>query len=315
MKKSDLLKYLNDCKNLEVTYYFQCEEQQRLWQSMCNLGIQGRIDVPNRDIIARKVRDDIHNFFEDHGFGFIVVGIVAVIAIIVSLYIGISYDSIFAFIFFLVLLGMIIIPVSIALGLILLFICDIAVIPKIDKQYELAVSNYYMAVEQDKKRVEYEQSEIQLLQCRVNEIEAQKNETKSALDKLYAVGVVYEKYRALIPIVMFCEYLQSGRCSGLEGQDGAYNIYEYELRQNLIIYKLNEISSKLDQIQQNQYMLYTAINEGNQKLDRLCSAACDSAKCLQDIRKNNAIAAENSRVTAENTRILGEIETYKLLLK
>jgi hypothetical protein len=57
------------------------------------------------------------------------------------------------------------------------------------------------------------------------------------------------------------EYLDSGRCSALEGPDGAYNLYESELRQNYIISKLDTIINQLDMIRENQYYLYTAMQD------------------------------------------------------
>lgn len=48
MEKADLLRYLNDCKDLELTYQGECEEQQKLRQSMKNLGIPGKINPPNK---------------------------------------------------------------------------------------------------------------------------------------------------------------------------------------------------------------------------------------------------------------------------
>ena len=70
---------------------------------------------------------------------------------------------------------------------------------------------------------------------------------------------------------MFSEYLQSGRCSTLEGHEGAYNIYENEIRLGIINDKLNEIINRLDRIERNQYRLYESIREVNQQQNRILS--------------------------------------------
>lgn len=312
MEKADLLKYLNDCKDLELTYQSECEEQQKLRQSMKNLGIPGNINPPNRDVIAKNVRAN------DNGASHllnILFGILAVIDIIISLGFGVYY-GVFDFIVMLIVGGVIGFIIWFVLGVILSIIYEsTALPPKIEQQYQIAMQNYYMALQQDQNRVEYEKRQIQLIQSRIDRIEAQKGETTRILEKMYAIGIVYPKYQALVPIVMFCEYFESGRCSELEGHEGAYNIYESELRQNIIISKLDDISGKLEQIKQNQYMLYVAIEEGNQRVNQLCNATYDSARRLEDIQRNTAISAENSRVAAQNTRIIGQIEAYKLLSK
>ena len=55
----------------------------------------------------------------------------------------------------------------------------------------------------------------------------QKAEEK--LRELYSSDVIYSKYQTFAPVSKFYEYLSSGRCSQLEGYDGAYNLYEKEL--------------------------------------------------------------------------------------
>lgn len=55
----------------------------------------------------------------------------------------------------------------------------------------------------------------------------QKAEEK--LRELYSSDVIYSKYQMFAPVSKFYEYISSGRCSQLEGYDGAYNLYEKEL--------------------------------------------------------------------------------------
>lgn len=80
-------------------------------------------------------------------------------------------------------------------------------------------------------------------------------ETKEILNDLYMQGIIFEKYRAMIPVCMFYEYLASGRCNTLEGPNGAYNLYESELKANIIIGRLDIIISKLDEIKETQYIV------------------------------------------------------------
>lgn len=88
-------------------------------------------------------------------------------------------------------------------------------------------------------------------------------ETKEALEKLYSKDVVFPKYRDMVAMCTMYEYFVSGRCTELTGPDGAYNLYEAELRQNLIINRLDIIVSQLEKLKQNQYMLYQEMCETN----------------------------------------------------
>ena len=79
------------------------------------------------------------------------------------------------------------------------------------------------------------------------------------LEQYYSADVIFPKYRTLPALTSICEYLSSGRCDELTGPNGAYNLYELELRQNTVISQLNTIISNLEQIRQNQYMLYSEL--------------------------------------------------------
>jgi hypothetical protein len=90
---------------------------------------------------------------------------------------------------------------------------------------------------------------------------------KNALEDHYAKNVLFPKYRSFVAVSAINEYLQSGRCDKLEGADGAYNLYEMELRQNIVIGHLSTIIDNLEQIRDNQYSLYQELLRANQTID------------------------------------------------
>lgn len=75
-----------------------------------------------------------------------------------------------------------------------------------------------------------------------------KEETESVLDKLYAEGVLYKKYRDVVGVCSFYEYFDSGRCSTFDGYAGAYHTDEHDTPMKLIIRKLNEVIEKMDEV-------------------------------------------------------------------
>ena len=68
------------------------------------------------------------------------------------------------------------------------------------------------------------------------------------------------------------EYFDSGICSTLEGQEGAYRNLETDMRMDRIISQMDIIIAKLDQIQANQHVLYSAICENNRELGRISNS-------------------------------------------
>ena len=60
------------------------------------------------------------------------------------------------------------------------------------------------------------------------------------------------------------EYIRAGRCTELEGHEGAYNILETEIRLDRIILQLDKVVAQLEQIKHTQFMLYSAVQESNQ---------------------------------------------------
>src|SRR5699024_4797839 len=75
----------------------------------------------------------------------------------------------------------------------------------------------------------------------------------------------------------------SGRCSTLEGHEGAYNILENEIRLDRIITQFDKAISLLGQIRQNQFMLYSAINESNNRISGLMASVNNMSDKLKEI--------------------------------
>lgn len=126
--------------------------------------------------------------------------------------------------------------------------------------------------------------------------------TKNALEKIYSCNVIFKKYhKNFVAISSFYEYFASGRGSTL-GE--AYNKYEEELRLNLIITELDIIITKLEQIKNNQFMLYDAINKSNDTNKKILSTMKSIGNQNDDIMRNATITAYNSSITAQNTEYL-----------
>ena len=95
----------------------------------------------------------------------------------------------------------------------------------------------------------------------------------------------------MVAIATINEYLMSGRCFELEGPNGAYNLYEMELRQNIIIGQLSTIINSLEQIRNNQFSLYQELVKANATVN-------DVLQEVRGVRENTRLTAYFAGVTA-----------------
>lgn len=137
-------------------------------------------------------------------------------------------------------------------------------------------------------------------------------ELREKIEQAYSVDIIYPKYRGLVSISMFVEYFETGRCDALTGHEGAYNLYESELRQNLIISSLKNITNKMDDMKQRQYRLYSAIKDANRISGEISKHAIESAKQNKLAADNAAITALHTKSLAESTKLIADIEAERL---
>ena len=153
----------------------------------------------------------------------------------------------------------------------------------------------------NKATYEVNSTKIQKL---TRELETARKNLKTITDtraRLYARNVIHAKYRNLVAVCSFYEYFDTGRCSSLEGHEGAYNIYETEIRLNRIICQLDEVLQELDQIKNTQRELYDAVNQCNRNISNLNGHLESIAYSSQQIAANSAITAYNSTIAARNS--------------
>ena len=128
-------------------------------------------------------------------------------------------------------------------------------------------------------------------------------ETQKTLDKLYALDVIYPKYRNLPALTSIYEYLITGRCEGLTGPHGAYNLYEDEVRKDMVISQLSVVIQNLEQIKQNQYMLYQQVKEIQQTTNSIENELRQIKGYSVQIASLTALNAYYSALNERNTRI------------
>lgn len=154
-----------------------------------------------------------------------------------------------------------------------------------DEHYKKAMNSYNINVSNHNQRYNETMSKHNLALSAL----------ENSLEQLYAENVIFPKYRNLVAITAINEYLLSGRCYKLEGPDGAYNLYEMELRQNIIISQLSSIIDNLEQIRNNQFSLYQELQKSNYTINEI----------LAETRRMN----ETTKLTAYFASITALVET------
>lgn len=123
------------------------------------------------------------------------------------------------------------------------------------------------------------------------------NQCDAELKRLYAVGIVHPNYHSFVPCAMFLEYLSTGRTHSLEatpGDQGAYNLYEEEL-------KFKKISDQLEAIRQNQELLCQEVRNINQTVNELYGSVKQIEQYSKQTEQNTRVSAWCDAVTAYNT--------------
>ena len=164
-----------------------------------------------------------------------------------------------------------------------------------EKESEVKSRNEKVSKEVDKKN--------SLIVFSSKQFDVTLKQTQTELEILYSLNFIYPKYRNFVAIASIYEYLDSGRCTSLEGADGAYNLYEMELRLDKIITGIDRIIYSLEAIKNNQYYLYSAIKEITPQIEKISNSIIENTEKLNEI-------AVNSEVTAYTTKVIERNQYY-----
>lgn len=172
-------------------------------------------------------------------------------------------------------------------------------------EYQAQVKFYNEALELNQKKRQEDEAKrrVKTLFLESQKTEAIKSlvSTTEHLKSIYEKDIIFPKYRNLVIVCSLYEYICAGRCNTLEGHEGAYNILETEIRLDRIISQLDQVIEHLGRIQQNQFMLYSAIQNSNQRLSQIMDSTNRLTSRLDDfynssIQLNDQTAEINARI-------------------
>ena len=179
------------------------------------------------------------------------------------------------------------------------------------KYLEEKWEDFYREVDSETYRVNKEQPQKQIIVKQIATLKSRKEKIEDLLKKMYDMNILYPKYRNFVAVATIYEYFDSGRCTLLEGHEGAYNMYENEVRLNVIISKLSDILDDLETIKNNQIILYKSIKEGNNLSKTLCDNTEEIIQQNKEIAENTAFTAYNSKLIRTEMESINYINLYK----
>lgn len=136
----------------------------------------------------------------------------------------------------------------------------------------------------------------EMLTTQVKFIQSKLDAVAKTINELYAYDIIYPKYRGYIEVCAFYEYLDAGRCDTLDGPFGAYNLYESDVKANLIIQHLSKVVENLEAIKGTQHMIYSEMKKMNAELGKI-EKSLD--KAVQELGSLNYYAGEISSSASE----------------
>ena len=167
-----------------------------------------------------------------------------------------------------------------------------------EKEYDSEMQLYRCAVQTEERRYTAAKKNYAQARKEVNMLKAPLTESKKLLSRLYDKNIIFPKYRNIVAMCTIYEYFLSGRCIELTGPNGAYNLYEAELRQNMIINQLDEIRSHLEDIKENQYTLYHEMQRANKTIVGIANDIDKILKKTQNISNDIKKVVNNTHITA-----------------
>lgn len=139
---------------------------------------------------------------------------------------------------------------------------------ELDKYHRLLAANKHLRQQDEAERA----LKTAFLQRQKEEIEKAISVSQERLEVIYQRDIIFPKYRNLVMACSIQEYVCAGLCTTLEGPDGAYNLLETYMRLDRISTQLDKVITNLEQIRENQFMLYSAVQEANRRLGQIAGS-------------------------------------------
>lgn len=142
-------------------------------------------------------------------------------------------------------------------------------------------------------------------------IQKKLTEVSNTLEFLYSLRrngslCIHPQYKGLVPISVIHGYFDTGRASSLTGHEGAYNLYESEKLQGIIINKLSDLDSSIAKLNNSMYYVGEAIENCNRTLEQLEEGNYQLEKQISQFHHNMLV--DNNNFKEQLATIDGSID-------
>lgn len=124
---------------------------------------------------------------------------------------------------------------------------------------------------------------------------------KNNLSQIYSENILAPKYRNFTAVATLYEYIDTGRCTTIQGHGGIYDTYETEKIHIEQLRQMVQMNKTLSKIESNQRLICRELMNVNQTLSRISSSLDEIEKTNAEIAKNTAISAIADKQTAAAT--------------
>lgn len=300
--REEVVKHLKYARDIETTVFALNTACNRIEQKIATLGHSRRINRPA----------DVYYDFPVWGTFFISFGILLVLSC--AILEGSALDVILILTILPLIFGSsyLLVDLGIAFGgaVAITAVAGIIHVAKRRSAHAQLMRAYNKEVSADNERVKREKEKISILRQQQTAISGEIRKNEALLKKLYALDIVFPKYRHMVAVITMLEYFESGRCNRLTGSHGAYDTYSYEEKQNIIIGKLDTVIHMLSEIRKTQYLLYEAIQDANATASQIYAQSERIIESNGKIAENTALTAYNTNIIRRNTEISAYIDVF-----
>lgn len=298
----NLKSYLETLVDLEKNAYMQS-------QLLNNL--RNRIDRLGKPIVYQKPQKKEADFLSNLQIG--VVGTAFVGAILGAIVGLVNSDGLFDAIDKVIGTGIQWLLYGLGAGVVVGIILHIYECHANKNDYNIDYLNYVSSTENDNIRVNKEKEQIKQLQAISSATIQKQAATNALLQQYYDIGVIPPEYQNIIAVCSIFGYLEKGICDKLKGYDGAFAQYQMDLRFKRLEDKLDAVLASLEQIKENQYVLYNAITQVNQNVTTLINKTERQLHLMEKLDNKMDIMNYYQQQTLVENRYQSYLQTYTVL--
>lgn len=137
--------------------------------------------------------------------------------------------------------------------------------------------------------------------------------------EFYSGGLIPEKYQDVVPMSTMYEYFTTRICTKLDGYEGAFARFEYQVRLDQIASSVDQISRKMDTVIRHQGQILRKVEEIDHHIDDVIDKVEENGNRLSQMRQSMESMRgsldrieENAELTKYYSEVTARFAQYKM---